>query len=253
MTELALRPRSATELVDATFQVFRRAPVQFIVAAALVYVPWLVVQLTFNLEITGDRIPGMDVLVANLAAGVVVYVLLGAVITLIARDVYFDRPPDVAQAFRTVGRRILPLLAVSLCVLVMLFIGLILLVAPALYPLARFFAARQAVLLEHAGFGTALSRASALSAGLKWHILGTLLLAGVLTFAVSFGVSLVANLVPSHVVMRTIATIAAVCVQPFFAIAETLLYYDLRIRKEAFDIEYLAGNGAVAPPQNAVI
>jgi hypothetical protein len=68
MTDLALRPRSATELVDATFQVFRRAPVQFIVAAALVYVPWLVIQLTFRLEITGDRIPGLDVLVANLIA-----------------------------------------------------------------------------------------------------------------------------------------------------------------------------------------
>jgi hypothetical protein len=253
MTDLALRPRSATELVDATFQVFRRAPVQFIVAAALVYVPWLVIQLTFRLEITGDRIPGLDVLVANLIAGALVYVLLGAVITLIARDVYFDRPPDVAEAFRTIGRRIFPLFAVSLCVLVMLFVGLILLLLPALYPLARFFAARQVVLLEQAGFGTALSRASALSAGLKWHILGTLALAGLLSFAVSFGASLVANMIPSHILMRTVATMVAVCVQPFFAIAETLLYYDLRIRKEAFDIEYLAGNAAVVPPQNAVI
>jgi hypothetical protein len=68
MTDLALRPRSSTELVDAAFQVFRRTPVQFIVAAALVYVPWLVIQLVFDLEITGETIPGFDVRI-NLLAG----------------------------------------------------------------------------------------------------------------------------------------------------------------------------------------
>ena len=87
MTDLALRPRSSTELVDAAFQVFRRTPVQFIVAAALVYVPWLVIQLVFDLEITAERIPDFDVLGINLLAGIVVYVILGGVITLLARDV----------------------------------------------------------------------------------------------------------------------------------------------------------------------
>jgi len=51
-TELTLRSRSATELVDAAFQVFRKAPVHFIVAAAVVYVPWLVIQLAFNERIS---------------------------------------------------------------------------------------------------------------------------------------------------------------------------------------------------------
>lgn len=254
MTDLALRERSSTELVDAAFQVFRRTPVQFIVAAALVYVPWLVIQLTFDLEITGDRIPGLDVLAINFLAGVAVYVILGGVITLLARDVYFDRPPDVAAAFRTVGARILPLLGVSLVVLLTTFVALIFLIIPALYPLSRFFAARQAVVLERAGIGTALSRSSALSAGVKGHILNTLLLAGLLTFAVMLGTSLATQLIPSRVVMRTLVTIVTVCVKPFFSIAETLLYYDVRIRKEAFDIEYLAGGeAALTASPNAVL
>jgi len=184
MTDLALRPRSSTELVDASFQVFRRTPVQFIVAAALVYVPWLVIQLVFDLEIQSDQLPDFDVLGINLLAGIVVYVILGGVIALLARDAYFDQPPDVARAFRTVGARVLPLLGVSLVVLVTTFIALIFLILPALYPLSRFFCARQAVVLERAGVGTALSRSSTLSSGLKGHILSTLLLAG-LTFAVN--------------------------------------------------------------------
>jgi len=244
MTDLVLRPRSSTELVDAAFQVFRRTPIQFIVAAALVYVPWLVVQLVFDLEITGEELPSFSVLAVNLFAGMAVYVILGGVITLLARDAYFDHPPDVAQAFRTVGARIAPLLAVSLVILFSTFVGLILLIVPALYPLARFFAARQAVVLERAGVGTALSRSSTLSVGLKGHVLSTLLLAGLLTFAILFGTTLVAGLIPFRVVTRTILTIVAVCVKPFFSIAETLLYYDARIRKEAFDIEYLASADA---------
>jgi len=241
MTDLALRPRSSTELVDASFQVFRRTPVQFIVAAALVYVPWLVIQLVFDLEIQSDQLPDFDVLGINLLAGVVVYVILGGVIALLARDAYFDKPPDVGRAFRTVGARIFPLLGVSLVVLVTTFIALIFLILPALYPLSRFFCARQAVVLERAGVGTALSRSSTLSSGLKGHVLSTLLLAGLVTFAILLGTTLVGGLIPSRVVVRTLLTIVTVCVKPFFSIAETLLYYDARIRKEAFDIEYMAG------------
>ena len=248
MTDLALRPRSSTELVDAAFQVFRRTPVQFIVASALVYVPWLVIQLAFNLEITVESIPGFDILAINFAAGLIVYVILDGVIMLLARDAYFDRPPDVAAAFRTVASRALPLLGASLAMIAMIFVGLLLLLLPALYPIARFFAARPAVLLEGAGAGAALSRSSALSVGLKGHILSTLLLAGLLTFAVMLGTTLAVGAIPSQVVTRTILTIVTVCVKPFLGIAQTLLYYDARIRKEAFDVEYLAAQESGLTP-----
>ena len=51
MSDLVLRPRSATELIDAAFQVYRRAPVPFMVAMALVYVPWLALRLIFSLNV----------------------------------------------------------------------------------------------------------------------------------------------------------------------------------------------------------
>jgi hypothetical protein len=249
-----LRPRSATELVDAAFQVFRRAPVQFIVAAAVVYVPWLVIQLAFNLSIQPDSLPGFDVLGANLVAGVIIYVILGGAIAVLARDVYLERTPDIAGAYKIVGQRIVSLIIVSLTVLVMLVFGLILFLLPVLYPLSKYFAARQAVLLEGLGPGRALGRSSALSAGVKGHVLGTLVLAGLLTIAISIGAGLAVGLVHSTVVQRITETVIGVCVRPFFSIVETLLYYDVRIRKEAFDIEYMAGgDSAAAPPANVAI
>ena len=57
MADLGLRPRSATELVDAAFQVYRRAPLQFMVALAVVYVPWLVLQLVFGVELDPNAFP----------------------------------------------------------------------------------------------------------------------------------------------------------------------------------------------------
>lgn len=242
-----LRPRSATELVDAAFQVFRRAPVQFIVTGAVVYVPWLVIQLAFNLGIQRDALPDFGVLLPNLVAGLIIYVILGGAIAVIARDVYLDRTPDVAAAYRIVAARFVSLAVASISVVIMLSIGLIFLFLPVLYPLSRFFAARQAVVLEGLGPGRALGRSSELSVGVKWHIIRTLILGGLLTIIVSLGAGLAAGMIPSNVVQRIVETLIGVCVRPFFSIVETLLYYDVRIRKEAFDIEYMAGADSATP------
>jgi len=46
----------------------------------------------------------------------------------------------------------------------------------------------------------------------------------------------------------------AVVLYPLFALSETLLYYDARIRKEGFDVEYLAATQPNADaPRGATI
>jgi hypothetical protein len=226
--------------------------VQFIVTGAVVYVPWLVIQLAFNLGIQRDTIPGFDILSANLIAALIIYVILGGAIAVIARDVYLERTPDVAAAYKIVAARFISLLVASLTVVIMLVIGLLLLFFPVLYPLSKFFCVRQAVVLEGLGPWRALGRSSALSAGVKWHIIGTLLLGGVLTIVISIGAGLAVELVQSNIVQRVVETLVGVCVRPFFSIVETLLYYDVRIRKEAFDIEYMAGGDSAAAPSSNV-
>jgi len=46
--------------------------------------------------------------------------------------------------------------------------------------------------------------------------------------------------VPSIVIRQLLSLAATVVTAPISAIATVLLYYDLRIRKEAFDLEMLA-------------
>lgn len=255
MSDLLLRPRSATELVDAAFQVYRRAPVQFMLGVAAVYVPWLVVRLVFDLNITpptaGNPALAVDLnqLILMAAAGMAIFALAGGVTTVLASNVYLEQPVDMPAAFRQVLRRFITLVVASLLVVVLIAIGAILFLFPALYVIARFYAIRQAVMLEDAGVGRSLARASALSKGFKWHILATLFFVVVLTIAVDVGVSMLLARLPSRVLVNLFSTALAVVIGPLFGITETVLYYDLRIRKEGFDVEYLAGAAAPEPPQ----
>jgi hypothetical protein len=246
MTELGLRPRSATELVDAAFQVFRRDPVSFIVAAAVFYVPWLLVRLALSLDVpTVNGQLDWSLLMVSAVLGVFVYATASAVVMLIARNVYLDRPTDLAGAFREIVPKIPAVIMTSVITYTLTVLAAMLFFFPALYVVARFFAVRQIVVIEKAGVGRALSRSSELSVNVKWHVLGTLILAGIVTLAVSFGVVMLSTLIPSRVLLFALSTAASIIVYPFLAIAQTLLYYDIRIRKEGFDIEYLAGS---APP-----
>jgi len=250
MPELALRPRSATELVDAAFQVYRRAPLQFMVALAAVYVPWLVIRLALDINIDPTNIPPPSTLITIAVVGVAIYAVAGGAISVVARDVYLDLPISVPDAFRVVATRLVTLIVASVVTVALMTIGFVFLIVPAFYVIARFVVVRQVIVLEDTGTGGALSRSSALTVGLKLHVLGTLALIILLLLAVNIGAGLLINLIPSRVVMNVLSTALSVVVGPILGITETVLYYDLRIRREGFDVEYLVGRDA-APPADA--
>jgi hypothetical protein len=252
MSDLVLRPRSATELIDAAFQVYRRSPVPFMVAMALVYVPWLAIRLVLGLnvpetpeQLTPGVIRGLLVIVAG---GVVLYGLAGGVVSVLARAVYLDEPIDIGGAFTTTLSRIVPLIISTIIQFTLIAIGFLILIVPGVYLIGQFFAVRQAVVLEGAGPFSALGRSGVLSNGQKLHILGTLILITILTTVVNLGAAMLFNIQPSKVVTGVLATILTIIVYPIFVITETVLYYDTRIRNEGFDVEYLAGAIAETAP-----
>lgn len=251
MTDLAPRPRSATELVDAAFQIYRRQPTQFIVATGIVYVPWLVIRLALRIGINTTTTSIRDLLF--IAAGtVVIYVLVGGVVTRLANDVYLGRPVSVGVALGQVGARFGALLAAALMRLSLLFLGLLAFVVGILYPLARYFAVIQAMMLEGRGVEAAFSRSTALSKNLKGHILGTLLLLYIINAAVTVGVAFIIGIFGNQVIDQVVATVMQILVYPLFGIGETLLYVDARIRNEGYDVELLAAAPHADPPMDAL-
>jgi hypothetical protein len=242
MSAIPLRQRTATELVDAALQLYRLDPLQFITASALIYVPWIVVQVALGINTASTAPLSIATTIVSLAGTMIVYVFVGGVTTVLASDVYFGRPADVARGFRTVGARIGPLVLAMAMSGILIFIGFVVLLVPGIYAACRFFAVRQAVLLENTSAGDAMSRSSALSDGTKRHILNTLILVTILVGVINLGGGLLIRLIPSSVAVITLTALLSAVLYPFFGITETLLYYDTRIRREGFDVEYLASS-----------
>jgi hypothetical protein len=243
-TPLPLRARSATEIVDAAFQLYRRDPVTYLFVAALCYAPILVLQLLMlgpatELEEQVSRLTfGYSIAIAF---GYWVSVaLMSTVIIRLASEDYLGRKLEPVVAVRDAVVKLPSVMLAFLLKYILMFIGVFLLLIGLLYMLARYFAVTPAIVIEGRGVFTAFGRSAVLSRGRKFHILGTLLLSFLIFMIIYFAALFLASVIPSMVVMTVLTTAASIVVYPMFAITEMLLYYDARVRSEGYDIEMMA-------------
>lgn len=137
---------------------------------------------------------------------------------------------------------------------VFVIVGLIIYAAVQFYMLASFFVALPALVLEPGvNAASALGRAWSLATGNRWRIVGVLAVLFVIVATIWIGVVVVMGLVigllsgPSSggaVATGFIVTAGIMCVVYIIAFTmiyclQTVIYYDLRVRKEGFDLELL--------------
>jgi hypothetical protein len=202
------------------------------------------------------------------------YILLmplaqGAVIRVVGDD-YLDRSTSVGAGLGTALRRIWGLvgyvllelgvgvaplaLAVVLAVLVgggagagLLAVLLLGWVVYAIFVFIKMSLGIQAVVLEHLSPSAAFRRSWQLTAGSFWRIvLGYLVinvasavLSGILNGLAGILIGTAPAITQASVQLVTTGVID-IFTSPFILILLTLIYYDIRIRREAFDIEMLA-------------
>lgn len=135
------------------------------------------------------------------------------------------------------------LLAGILTVTAMLLGGL-----AALVPIGWFAAVPMTAILEPRGVLGALGRSRTLTKGLWKHAVGVSALAWVVVALPSLGASLLAGLLGPQIVEQLVQVAASVLLTPFYVAAITVLYFDLRIRKEGYDLELMASRLADAVP-----
>jgi hypothetical protein len=197
-----------------------------------------------------------------------------AATTRAVSDRYLDRPSSLLSAYRAAWGRLGALIAMILILIlvyagslavvilftallaaagagglgallaVIAFIGLV----PVLIMIyVRTVVAVPAIVLERVSGWGGLKRSWQLIGGRFWPTFGRMLLLVLITSIISGVVSTIfqvpGNLIApnnSFVFEQVAGAIAAVFVGPLTYIGVTLLYYDIRIRKEGFDIEMLA-------------
>jgi len=121
----------------------------------------------------------------------------------------------------------------------------------------RYSLAVQACVVEDISIRQSLKRSAFLSKGSRSRILTVYILFAVLQFAIGMTLGLVANGATGflHSIRLTQATsalggfVAGVLVSPLATIAMSLVYYDERVRKEAFDLQLMMA--ALDGPQSA--
>lgn len=278
----ALRPRSAIEIVDASFAILRKSFVQMAIIGLAAAVPLIVVVVAGGAAVAGMSAANFAaapmtmiplLFVAIVLALVWVSVVDGAV-TIAAGDAYFGREVSPANALRAAFSRAMPLLgAYLLRALIVGAVGIVAAIAvTALYKMVgtviaviagiaafvvvihvalRTFATTSVVVFEDAGASDSVNRSFALSKGSAARIFGVLFLCwiivNVLQYAFNFTVAaLFSALLDSPVVAMVLMVVVAVLLYPFINIAIMVLYYDQRVRKEGYDLQMMS-DGLTTP------
>ena len=277
MSDLRLRARSVTEIVDAAFQLYKRDPLEYVLVTAVSYAPVVIAQLILlrGAMTLGGAAPsvfaGTSIIVGILSF--FVYALMAAVLSRFASDVYLGKPTGLVEVLRSVVRLLPSVVLATLGVFLVMALGfvpvflgvglkfslLIALGAPfaifwILYAFARYFAVLQVIVLEEPNVVRAFVRSSTLSRGRKGHILLTMLLVFVIFILLSMAVSVVSLLaigVTGNLAVSTLLqALYTVVAYPLLGITQVILYYDTRIRAEGFDIELMTS--ALETPQPGV-
>jgi hypothetical protein len=206
-------------------------------------------------------------------------------------DLYLARPATVRGSFARVGAKVFRILVIFFLLFLVVIVGIVavaivagvvaailrspvltvflifLAFIPALIFFCRTALAIPTAMLENVGAVRSLERSIHLTKGFGLHIFVIYLLAGFLTYAVMLVfqmpfLALAIKSAASHtplafgiVVLQDLGTfISQVLVGPIATIATSLMYYNLRVRKEAFDIQHLMSSlQGPAPSARATI
>ena len=246
MAQPELRPFGVGEMLDAAIKIYRDRFTTLITVTAVVVVPLGILQAMLTAQILSDPADlgaGLASLVLAVV-GVVVTQVATAAVTLAIADAYLDNEAPwqsyLAAAFSRTGAVVGASLLFGLAVLV----GFLGLIVGAVVIGAGLGVFMPALMVERLGATQSLRRAWNLSNGHKWRIFGTWLVAYIIVVVVSvivgtvfaFGIT-----TTSVVADQLLAVAASVLTTPFMASVVVVIYFDLRVRKEGFDLEMLSG------------
>lgn len=274
MGSSALRPLRVGEILDAGIKVYLSEARTLMGLTAVIVVPFQILSAAILLSTvsnSGEVPHGFTVgarqtseHAASLGAnavlsitGLIIGLLTTAACVKAVSDVYLDQPTSVGTSLRFALRRLGSLIWLQVVLVVLLTLAFLALVIPGIWLYAAWSVATPALLIEGYRGSRALNRSFRLVRGRWWATAGVLLVATVLTFVVSgviqgvlVGIAFASDsesIVLTVAVVSLAAAVASVLTRPFQAAVTTVLYYDLRVRHEGYDVELLAKQLGIEP------
>lgn len=254
MTQPALRPLSLGEILDVSFGLYRHRAAQLLgVALVCTGIPVL---LNIYLTASGGLLSNLILAVVYAALSLVLNALATASTVFIVSESYLGRGLSAGRALERAAPYIWRLLVLSLLTGLVVGIGFLLLLVPGIILVAGLILGPPVLVLEGSATATdAMGRAWALSRGSRGKILGLLITMVLLVYIPIIALGMIASLFfgasvavvtpdasspGAAVLIASVGGVVQILLYPMVYCALTVIYYDLRVRKEGFDLEVLA-------------
>jgi hypothetical protein len=279
ITPPRLRLLSIGDLLDESVRLYRRNWIRLVTIAAIITVPLTVLELAFAFlsasvfsfrssfyspsygdPTTRWLIGQSGQIILSLISVGLNGIMLGALV-LVAGQSYLGRPVSTGQAYRLALRRF----RVMIGTFILFLLILLLLLVATLFPCVGWLGGPSAIvfmmvnlsalivpviMLESRGVLASLRRSWLLSKSQFWRILLILVvlylfnmvLVGGPTWVIAILVIALTNN-PAMLSFVTVgmSTVVSLIFTPIWGVCVTLLYYDARVRREAFDLALIAG------------
>lgn len=249
MAQLQLRPLGVGEIVDATFTVYRRrfGPM-LAIALVLVFIPFLVsLAGGCSLDAGGSTTCTSPIGWLAYLVGIVGSTVASVAAVLVAAEAYAEVPSDWRRAMGIGVRRTVAIILATIVAAVLIGIGFVLLIVPGIFLAVSLAVVWEALIIEGIGPMESIKRSWRLVAGERWRVFGAGLLVIILMVIVIGIVSAVIALILSSglgvsggmtgYLVQQVATLLSI---PLTAALGTVIYLDLRVRKESLGTAELA-------------
>jgi hypothetical protein len=238
-----IRTQSSGELLSNTFALYRRHFLIVVAAFAMLGFPALLAQHLAPLA-------GSIKLVVVLAlVSMVTSTLAYAAMLTIISDACVGLEPDLRRAYRRMWRYFIPLIIAGVLQGLAILLGLVLLLIPGVIALVFFMFVSPVVILERRSGFEALRRSASLGKNFFWRNLGLVAviavigaIAGGIIGATLEGVRVASEMTQTTFIILygSVMAVLHTVVMPLGLTLNLLLYYDLRVRKEAYDLDQLS-------------
>jgi hypothetical protein len=237
-----LRPLSTGEILDGSLALLRRH-FGLLLGIAIVCegVP---TALGVYVDLTGGTSghPGL-ILPDRLLTAIGSMLVTGATVRVVS-EAYLGRAPLLGDALRFAGDRLGYIFGANFQSGFWTLLALLALVIPGIIVACGYSVAAEVAALEAGSRGDALRRSWELTRGFKWKALALWVVSVCLILVVFLGAGLLGGFVAAlagglDALVTVLAALVSLLIYPMISCVFTLFYYDLRVRKEGFDLELL--------------
>lgn len=237
-----IRAMSAGEILDTGLRLVRTHFVPLVGISAIVNVPLSVLQSVLGNDATasaGAMSPtAMALAIVTLLGFVVVAPIVQTAITVLLGDVYLGRETSIGAAFRRSLAIVLPVIGTSFLAGLLAIPAFLALLIPGIWFALGLSVLSPVMILERRFGMSAIRRSLALVAGNRLRALGIGVIVTVLSVALAAGTGLVGDASPW--LSGLAVGLASSVTSAFAAAVFVVFYFEIRSRKEAFEIDGLS-------------